>query len=751
MKKTVILVLMLTFIWGCTSFNRSYKLATDAAVNKDWEKAIEYYEQAILQDPDNSVYRLALFRAMTAARNKHLSRARQLAMQSRKEEALEQYQKALSYDPENPMLMKEIQEFRQEPKKDQPEEEDIYEPPLKLQVSQEEIVLKFTREVSLRSIFLALGKYAGVNVIFDSQFRDEPFSVDFSGMSFLQALHTLCVATQNFYRILDEKTVMIIPDSPQNRSRYEVTAMKTYYLSHIDAQELQSRLTQLLRTPSTVPQLTVDKVLNSVTVKGAPETLRQAEDLINSWDKPRGEVLLDLEIMEVSRRKMKQIGLDFDAYVLGGRYGGGTGGGDEDEGDQETGTGGSSGTNTGTTDTGWINLDQVNLGNTGNYQLSLPVGFLRFLESDADTKIIAQPRLRGIEGEKMEYLVGDEVPIPQTTFSPIAAGGVSTQPITSFQYKPVGIEMYITPRIHFNGEVTLEMELKIKALGGSGYGDLPIITTREVKNIIRLKEGETNLLAGLLKDEERKTLKGIAGIKHIPLLGSLFSNTDSEVQQTDVVMTITPYILQGKSLEEADLRPIWMNMESSGSGSAGGGGARPDSPEMIHPGREFERAPIRRGDPDFPPGEEQEPQEEETGPNELVLSPPSYQGPSNRNLRMYVNFRSGEDIQNFSMTLSYDPQILELENVQRGNVVQQLGENPSIMENIDNASGVFNFGFSSSQMNTGVSGSGRLVTFVFKPLSAGETTVSILNSSATSTSGSSITFTTNNSDIIIRE
>ncbi len=741
MRKIGMLALILTVVWGCTTFNRSYKLGTDAAMNRDWDKAIQYYEQAILKDPDNAVYRLAMIRAKTAARNQHLSQARQLAIQGREEEAIEQYQKVLKYDPENLMLYKEIEQLKQKPEVKKMPEKDMYEPPVQLKAGTEEIVLKFTREVSLRSIFLALGKYAGINVIFDSQFRDEPFSVDFSGMTFQQALHTLCVATQNFYRTLDVKTVMIIPDSPQNRSRYEVTAMKTYYLSHIDAQELQARLTQLLRTPSTVPQLTVDKVLNSVTVKGTPETLRQAEELIRSWDKPRGEVLLDLEIMEVRRRKLKQIGLDFDSYVIGARYGGQTSG----DGGDDSGDSGNSDSSSGS-DTGWVNFDQINLAQTGNYQLSLPVGFLRFLETDGDTKIISQPRLRGIEGEKMEYLVGDEVPIPQTTFSPIAAGGVSTQPITSFQYKPVGIEMYITPRIHFDGEITLEMELKIKALGGTGFGDLPIITTREVKNIIRLKEGETNLLAGLLKDEERKTLKGIAGIKHIPLLGSLFSNTDAEIQQTDVVMTITPYILQGKSLEASDLEPIWMNMESAAGGAQGG---RPESPEMIYPGREFERPPISRTDPNRPPDLEQE--ETETGPNELILSPPSYQGPSNRNLRMYVNLQSSEDIQNLSMTLSFDPQILELESVQRGNIVQQLGENPSVMENIDNASGVFNFGFSSSQMNEGVSGSGRLVTFIFKPKAAGETTVSILNSSATSTTGGSVFFTTNNSQIIIRE
>ncbi|MFO7867225.1 MAG: cohesin domain-containing protein [Candidatus Aminicenantes bacterium] len=727
MRKTWTLLLILILMWGCSTFNRSYKLGTDAAMNKDWDEAVRFYEKAVLQDPDNSVYRLALFRAAMAARNQHLSRARRLAAQDRTDEAMQAYQKALAYDPENPLLQKEIKELQQKPEEAPEAKKDMYEPPLQLQVGREDIVLKFTRDASLRSIFLALGKYAGINVIFDAQFRDQPFSVDFSGMSFLRALETLCVATQNFHRVLDEKTILIVPDSPQNRSRHEITAMKTYYLSYIDAQELQARLNAMLRTPSAMPQLTVDKVLNSVTVKSTPEVLKQADGLIRSWDKPRGEILLDLEIMEVSRRKMKQLGLDLDSHVLGFQYGG------------EGTTGGSD------SDKGWIDFDQIDLSKTGNYQLSLPVGLLRFLETDADTKIIAQPRLRGIEGEKMEYLVGDEVPIPQTTFSPMAAGGVSTQPITSFQYKPVGIEMYITPRIHFDGEVTLEMELKIKALGGSGYGDLPIITTREVKNIMRLKEGETNLLAGLLKDEERKTLKGIAGIKHIPLLGRLFSNTDSEVLQTDVVMTITPFILQDKSLREADLRPIWMGMESVSAGT-GASGRDPDSPEMIYPGSEMERLPRRLPDQAME-------REEETaeGANELILSPPSYQGPENRNLRMTVNLQTAEDIQNFSMTVSFDPQILELQSVKQGNIIQQLGESPSVLENIDNTAGVFNFGFSSSQVDSGVKGSGLLVTFIFKPLQGGETTVSIVNSNASSDTGTPVSFSANDSRIIIRE
>jgi general secretion pathway protein D len=305
----------------------------------------------------------------------------------------------------------------------------------------------------------------------------------------------------------------------------------------------------------------------------------------------------------------------------------------------------------------WVGVDELGFAKTENYQISLPIGTIDFLESDADTKIIAQPRLRGIEGEKIEYIVGDEVPIPRTTFSPIAAGGVSQQPITSFEYKNVGIEIYITPEIHFEKEITLEMEVKIKALGGSGYGDLPIITTREVKNIIRLKEGETNLLAGLLKDEERKTLKGIAGLKGIPLLGNLFSNTDQEIQQTDVVMTLTPYIIRSIPINDEDARPVWMNVgEKISSGLSG------------EVSQERER-PQKKEIPQIPEAAEKE---AGSGENRISISPPEYRGAKNRELRIRINMASTEEVQNMSLNFSFDPEILELKEVIKGNIIQGL-------------------------------------------------------------------------------
>jgi general secretion pathway protein D len=463
---------------------------------------------------------------------------------------------------------------------------------------------------------------------------------------------------------------------------------------------------------SQVPKISIDETLNSVTIKDTPDVLDTAEKLIRLWDKPMGEVIIDLEIMEVSRKKMRNLGLSLDSYGVSGMYG-----------------------ISGEESTGWIGADEIDFSKAENYQISLPLGTLRFLESDTDTKIISQPRLRGIEGEKIEYIVGDEVPIPITTFSPIAAGGVSQQPITSYEYRNVGIEIYITPEIHFEQEITLEMEVKIKSLGGSGYGDLPIITTREVKNIIRLREGETNLLAGLLKDEERKTLKGIAGLKSIPLIGSLFSNTDQEIQQTDVVMTLTPYIIRSIPLSEEDTLPVWMNIgESLSSGSYGKASQKIGIPQREEI-RETTAVPEK---------------ESSSGENRISFSPPEYRGTKEREIQIRIFVTSTEEVQNMSLNLSFDPGILELKAVRKGNIIQGLGENPSFIESKDNTSGTCIIGFSSPDIAFGFKGSGNLVTLIFKPVSAGESSISISGYSCHSTKGKSLNFNTTKSRIIIR-
>lgn len=709
-KITTVMILALAF-WGCVAFSQSYKLGTEAALSKDWDEAIRYFERANLEHPKNRVYELALLRAKLAASYDHLNKAREHASHSRKEEALAEYKKALSYGQLGPDVIEEARKLAEEEvKKEKPKEVRI-EPPVRLAVSDERIELRFPVEISLRSIFQALGKHARINIIFDEQFRDIPFAIDLLDMSFEQALNSLCMASKNFYRIIDEKTLVVAPDLPQKRAQYELSAIKTFYLSNINAEEARATLMQVLRTQTRNPILIVDKNLNSVTIRDAPEILELAEKVIKLWDKPKGEIMVDLEIMEVSRGRLQQFGVELEQGLFGVRYSG-------PEGAEE----------------GWLNLNNIDFSRRENFQISLPSALVQFLEADGDTKIISQPRLRGLDGEEMTYLVGDKIPIPRTTFTPIAAGGVSQQPVTNFTYEDVGIDVSITPRIHHEKEITLELEIKIKSISGAGFADIPIIATREVKNVIRLKDGETNLLAGLLKDEERIIKTGIIGLKNIPILGGLFSGTEKSVTQTDVILTITPRIIRVIPLSEEDGKPVWVGLEGV-STSETRAERRPE--EALRDQRMRARA-------------EAEAAAARSGQNRVMLSPPNFEARQNRPIRINTNLRIQEEVGNMSLNINFDPSVLRLTEVVRREFLNRLGENVPFFENIDNSSGVCTLGFSSPEMGVGLRGTGTIAVLVFEAVEKGECIISVSSVTANGPTGETVEFTSSQSRVVVR-
>jgi len=713
MKKIALFLAVLLSIWGCATFSENYKLGNKAALNKDWNEAVKYYEKALWESPDNSVYRLALFRAKMAASYSHILMARELVSQGMKEEALLEYEKALSYDPLNRVIAEEAALLKgEEVKEEEPEEKKI-ELPVKLRVDKEKVQLEFTK-VNLRSIFQALAKFAKVNIIFDEQFKDISFSISLKDVDFEEAIGTLCLASKNFYRIIDEKTIIIAPDQPLKRAQYELNAIRTFYLSNINAQEVQQLLAQMLRTQlGRVPTIFVDKNLNSVTVRDTPSNIELAEKLLKIWDKSKGEVVIDLEIMEVTRTRLRELGLDFDQHIIGFKYG---------ESDAAE-------------DSGWVSLRDLDFSKRENYQISLPLAFIKFLESDSDTKIIAQPRLRGMQDEEIRYLVGEKVPIPRTTFTPIAAGGVSQQPITSFEYQDVGIELVVTPKIHFENEVTLEIEIKITSLGGVGYADIPIISTREVKNVIRLKNGETNFLAGLLRDEERMSLKGIPGLKSIPLLGSLFSSTQQTVTQTDVILTLTPYIIRTLPLDERDIEPLWIGLDRVAP-------LRREPQRMPEDVLEQRRAQQRRL--------EEERRREEAEQDQVFLNPSNLQIPQNREFRINANMRTEQEIGMLSLTVNYDAQMFNLKEIVAGALIRRLGDDVPFLKNIDNNAGIATIGFSSPEIDRGVKGAGRIASLLFQAVRKGEGTISITSVTANKPSGEAVSFGYNECRIIVR-
>jgi general secretion pathway protein D len=712
MKKMGIITIIVLAFWACTTFSQSYKSGYDAASNKNWDKAIRYFEKALLEKPNNSTYRLSLLRAKIAASYDHLAKARELVLQGKKEEALAEYKKALSYGALARTIKNEIDALTEEKtKKEKPEIIKI-EPPVKLNVDKGKISLKFPVEAPLRSIFQALGKHARVNIVFDEQFREVPFTIELDDMNFEQALNLLCLTSKNFHSIVDEKTIVIAPDMPQKRAQYELSAIKTFYLSNVKAEDLRTALMTMLRTTYKQPSIHVDKNLNSITIRDNPFIVGLAEKIIRRWDKAKGEVIIDLEIMEVSRIKLRQLGLDLGQGWIGLKYSG------AETGDEE----------------GWFSPSDINFSKADYFRISLPSAALQFLESDADTRMISQPRLRGIEGEKIEIMVGDEVPVPRATFTPIAAGGIGQQPVIQYDYKDVGIDVKITPEVHSEGEVTLELEIEIKSIGGAGIAGLPIFTTRRLKNVIRLKDGETNLLAGLLKDEERRTLSGIPYLKDVPILGNLFSSTDMAIQQTDVILTITPYIVRAVSITEEDKKPLWIGPQGI---SAGRTSVRPMQKSLRD--RRVKQPPELKRAAGSEPGQ-----------SRIFLSPTNLEARQNREFRISVNARIQEEVGNMALNISFNAAVLRLKDVVKREFLNRLGNDVPFLKSIDNSSGTCTIGFSSTEIGKGLRGTGSLATLIFEPVGKGESIITVTSVSGNSPAGESLSFTTGQSRVIVR-
>jgi general secretion pathway protein D len=708
--------------WSCVTLSPQYRIGTDAEMNKQWDEAIQAYEKASLENPREPVYRLALERAKIGASLFHLQEARKLVAQGKKEEAKVEYAKSSAFNPRESAIVQEARLMTSDAPAAEPKKEKI-EFPIKLRAKDEALQLRFPGEASLRSIFNALGKAAGISIVFDETFRDVPLSVDLSNMAFEQALRSLCISSKNFYRIVDERTVVVIPDTPMKRIQYDVNVIKTFYLSNVAADTMVGSLAQMLHSTVKAPTIIADKTLNWITIRDTPQVVELAERLIKVWDKPKAEVLIDLEIMEVSRSRLRQLGVSFDnggaANTVGLAY-------------NPTAT-----TSTTTTSSTWFSLAGVDLSKAENFAISLPTSFLKFLETDSDTKIIAQPRIRGISDEEINHKVGQKIPIPRTTFSTFAAGGVSNVPITNFEQQDVGIEIKIKPSIHREGEVTLACEIKVTSLGGTGYADIPIINNREVKNVMRLRNGETNLIAGLLRDEERKSIKGVPGLKDLPLVGRLFGAEDSTREQTDVILTITPYIIRAVPLTPEDAKPMWVDIDVPASDGSQGVFEENILDREIDV-RQAELA-LRQRRP------------QEIGMNSITLAPANLELPVGREFTVAVNINSDQEIGNMSLSLSYNPQVVSLKAVAEGGLSRQFGgQKMPFLQNIDNTSGTCTLGFTSPQSGKGFKGSSTLASLRFESKAAGESQIAALSVSAMAAAGGVVSLQLQPARVVVR-
>ncbi|MFN8059407.1 MAG: secretin N-terminal domain-containing protein [Vicinamibacterales bacterium] len=538
---TVLLVAGLTASACATT--GALNLARRAERAEDFDLAVAEYEKAVRAKPTDRELRLVLERARAKASERHFITARRYAGAGKLEEALVEYQLASELNPSSSEIDEELRTTRSKlrarlavSREGRTQLETLVEqastaPPPGLDLPTDVKLpdsLVF-RDAGSRDVFTAIARFSGVNVVFDPTFRDTPLTVDLRNTTLEDALTSLTTSTHTFFRVTAPKTVTIVPDTPAKRREYEEEVIRTFYLSNADLKETLD----LLRIVVDNRRLSPITATNAITIKDTPERISAAAKVISAIDKARAEVVIDVELLEVDRTRLREYGLQIAS----------------------PGSSGVSGSANANRD-GLTLRDLRSLKQSDIYLANLPALYYRLLKSDTATRALANPQLRTSEGIAAQAKFGERVPVPQTTFAPIATGGVNQQPITSFAYENIGVNIDITPRTHHNDDVTLALKVEVSSLSGTGFGGLPTFGNRAISTTIRLKDGETNLLAGLIRDDERTVLSGLPGLSDLPLVGRLFANNRKEVQETDIVLMITPRIVRVLDLTAADLRPF---------------------------------------------------------------------------------------------------------------------------------------------------------------------------------------------------
>jgi general secretion pathway protein D len=566
--RILILLLALGPLAGCASYS-SYRKAEVAGQRGNWDEAVLHYLKALEEDPGNVSYKAALLRAKIQASRIHLEKGKEFEKAGVIERALVEYQQAVQLDPTNQYAKAQLENIRQlyAAQRQGKNFETIDEmkrqsrgarpqPPKLNPRSDKPISMEFPQEVSIFSIYRALGDVFGINILFDPNLKDQQIAIELKDVTAQAALETLMRAGGHFYKVMDEHTIIVAAETAQNRRLYEDLVIQTFFLSNSDVKEM----TTILRSLIDSRKIAQNEQLNAIILRDSADKVKVAERIIEANDKAKAEVVIDVELLQVNTGRLRDLGVSLTNYAVGQQLDLGGGGG------SGTGTGGTTGGGSSTSTS--VRLSDLEFINQSNWILTIPNFLYEFVKSSTEAQLLAKPQLRITDGEKANLVIGDRVPIPLTTFNTQnagAAGGII--PITSFQYQDVGIRIDIEPRVHHNREVTLKLKVEVSNLSGSvsgsGGAEQPIIGTRSIESTIRLQDGETNLLAGLIREEESSTESGFPGLSEIPILGRLFSNKRSEGQRTDVVLTLTPYIIRNAEITADDLEPIWVGTEQN--------------------------------------------------------------------------------------------------------------------------------------------------------------------------------------------
>ena len=553
-RRIMLSVLFLALLGGCAA-QQAYQAGRDLIAQDKVEPALDKFRQAAAIEPQNPVFRQALLQTRERAAYQFNEQADRARTKGNKIEAEKNYQRALAIDPaderaKNGLSRLEMDERHTQLLSDATsawEKKDsdgarsrlrqvLTENPANTQAKKlqqtiaaattpttgettlalaykKPITIEF-KDVSLKQVFEVISRSSGLNFLFDKDVRtDQKTSIFLKNSTIESAVHFTLLTNQLEQHVLDANTVLIYPNTAAKQHDYQELLVRSFFLTNADAKVVANTLKTIVKSRDVV----IDEKLNMLIVRDSPEAIRIAEKLVALHDVAEPEVMLEVEILEVKRTRLLELGIQWpnSLSLTPLSLGGGTTG---------------------------LTLRDLRGQNSGTIGAGIGPITVKARQDDSDAKLLANPRIRARNREKAKILIGERVPNITTTAT--ATGFVSE----SINYVDVGLTLNVEPTIYLDNDVAIKVQLEVSNIvsqiktqsGTIAYQ----IGTRTASTVLRLNDGETQVLAGLINDEDRRSGNRVPGVGQLPLVGRLFGSQSDDAQKTEIVLSITPHLIR---------------------------------------------------------------------------------------------------------------------------------------------------------------------------------------------------------------
>lgn len=718
------------FVAGCPKGQAEFQQGKKAESIQDFDAAFEYYLKAQKAEPYNANYKIKLNQARFEAGQSHVKKAQQLRDKGDLEGAVSEFQRAQVIDPSSPIAEQELRRVLEmiadknraadtaaEPPADPNQPSLAAMPPQLKPLTPGPINLKMSNDAKI--VFDTIAKLAGLTAIYDPDFPGRRITTELNNVTLEQALDIVSMQSKAVWKPLTENIIYVYPDQAQKRRENEEQVVRTFYLSNTvqpqDLTEIVTGLRQLLD----LKRIQQVNGQNAIVVRDTPDKLALAEKVIRDIDKAKPEVIIQVEVLQARTDRLRDLGIFPGQKATIGINPAGTT------------TPAAGGTPTSTT-----TLNSLRHLKSTDYSVTLPSLTANAVLTDTYTKIIQNPEIRAIDGQPAKLRVGDRVPIATGSFQAgVGVGTSSINPLvnTQFTYQDVGVNVDITPRVHPNREISMKVMIEVSSVTGTstiGGIDQPIISQRKIEHDIRLKEGEVNILGGLIERTDTKTLNGWPGLAKIPFMRYFFSDDKHDHQENEVLIVLTPRIVRMPDWTKINLRPLYSgsetNIQVKRESDVRMPGTTPPAPAPQNP-----KTPEQTGGPQ--PNNVPQPN---TGTPSGASGARMHFEPQTLSLKpgqtavVGIVVENVTDLFSIPLLIQYNPAVISVEEVQHGGFLSGGTQEIAIVQRVDKEHGHAIISATRQPNTPGVNGTGTLLGLVVKGVAPGTSMLTIVQVNA---------------------